>query len=64
MPLVCIDLPAATSSSDREAIGAVVHTASVEVAGAPPNDKSVGILSAHQPSGPILDTLFSGRAAR
>ncbi len=59
MPLVRIDLPEATSHLDREAVGAVVYHALVEVAGAPENDRFV-ITNAHDPASLVMDPTYVG----
>ncbi|QGF24561.1 tautomerase family protein [Raineyella fluvialis] len=57
MPLVRIDVPAATPSSDREAIAGVVYDALVTTAAVPANDKFM-VISEHEPSHLILDPTY------
>lgn len=57
MPLVRIDLPAATPALEREAVGAIVYDALVNVAGAPENDKFV-IINAHAPDSLVMDPTY------
>ncbi|SDB93650.1 Phenylpyruvate tautomerase PptA, 4-oxalocrotonate tautomerase family [Raineyella antarctica] len=57
MPLVRIDLPAATPASDREAIAAVIYDALVTVAAVPANDRFM-VISEHEPSHLVLDPTY------
>lgn len=57
MPLVRIDLPAATPAAERKAIGEVVYEALVDVAGAPVNDKFV-VISAHDSEALLMDPTY------
>lgn len=57
MPLVRIDVPAATTASHRKAIAEVVYDALVTVAGAPVDDKFV-VISEHGPDSLIMDAHY------
>jgi phenylpyruvate tautomerase PptA (4-oxalocrotonate tautomerase family) len=58
MPLVRIDLPAATFEPHQlEAIANVVYTALVDVASVPVNDKFV-VFAEHQPGALVMDPTY------